>query len=121
MQSRSVCNEGSSLQCIIIFYMQVVETMPQTKEVEDFLKMIEPFNDVVEEKEDSTKGQEKGVEDPKKMQPNRSSEAANNNLEEKVTGGNSDSDEELEFQDSYDNLPEGQRTPLTVSSQCVAM
>ena len=71
--------------------------MPQTKEVEEFLKMISPFYESVEEK--------RVTKELPDQAPNP-----------QISNGNrvpSDSEDEVEFQDSYDNLPDS--TPQKVS------
>ena len=42
---------------------QLVETMPQTKEVQDFLKVIGPFYEIVEDEEDEEEEERKGGEE----------------------------------------------------------
>lgn len=85
--------------------------MPQTKQVEEFMKSIGPFYDFVdEEEEDNTNEEEKTKEEEEETIPSV----------KRVTfsdqpSSNDDSDGELEFEDSYDNLPSSV-TPLKVLS-----
>lgn len=78
--------------------------MPQTKQVEEFMKSIGPFYDFVDEEEEKTKEEEEETI-PSVKRVTFSDQPSSND----------DSDGELEFEDSYDNLPSSV-TPLKVLS-----
>lgn len=105
--------------------------MPQTKEVETFLTDIGPFYELVEvdkpKKDDSTMEKEQDnneeVSDKEEESDNESSATKLIKSSKRVTFGDKpveivkqeqeDSDSEVEFQDSFDNLPLS--TPPAVS------
>lgn len=104
----------------------MVETMPQSKEVEDFIKSIGPFYEFVED-EDQAKETELNERSRTDEQNDKDKQAKAVKPTKQVTfetdvphtsnddqdDDDDDDDGELEFQDSYDNLPTS--TPPSVS------
>lgn len=78
--------------------------MPQSEEVEQFMKAIGPFYEFVEEEEE---GEGETIK-PKKQVTFIEQSPPNSNRQEEME---SDSEGELEYEDSYDNLP-----PTTVNT-----
>ena len=95
--------------------------MPQTKEVEEFLRNIAPFFEIIEEDGEPDNG-EKTVQEMKSSETitsgSRAIQTLNKEHKEETTRKAievtvSDSDDDIEYEDSYDDLPD--RTPIVVS------
>uniref|UniRef100_A0A1X7UFU2 ACB domain-containing protein n=1 Tax=Amphimedon queenslandica TaxID=400682 RepID=A0A1X7UFU2_AMPQE len=79
---------------------QIIETMPQTKQVEDFMKAIGPFYEFADD-EGEVKEEESGGGDEGETMPSSAKKVTFNDQ----PSSNEDSDGDLEFEDSYDKLP----------------
>lgn len=86
--------------------------MPQTKQVEEFMKSIGPFYDFVDEEEEDNTNEEKKTKEEGEEETIPSVKRVTFSDQ---PSSNDDSDGELEFEDSYDNLPSSV-TPLKVLS-----
>ena len=82
--------------------------MPQTKQVEEFMKAIGPFYEFADD-EGEMKEEEGGGDEGETMSSSVKKVTFNDQ-----PSSNEDSDGDLEFEDSYDNLPSN-NTPLMVS------
>ena len=89
----------------IIPYSQLVETMPQTKQVEEFLISIGPFYEIVEDEEQEEEKCRSGAEEEKEEKEKE---------EEKEEEEESD---EATFHDSFAELP----SPEVCLSVCLSV
>ena len=84
----------------------MIETMPQSKEVEDFIKVIGPFYEFVEDEEQVKETETKNETNEQNHKEIKTTKQVTFDAGLPSTIDDQDDDDgELEFQDSYDNLP----------------
>ncbi len=97
--------------------------MPQTKEVEEFLKKIAPFYEIIDEDSIEPGTEQETISEITGDTPGgvaameTRNQPEDNDQKREDDGIVSDSDDEIEFQDSYDNIPD--TTPILVSHNMI--